>query len=404
MSDPSTRRRRRKQPADGGGFNSVLCVASLVVLYLLFLFQTASVLDTVEENNSGNFRFHGFLYDDRKNDNKVRRRSAKEDADLLPLDSERYLLFVGNLPGQGTGNIISGLLSAHLLGEEFNRIVCVKDYPTFTQLFDMAHPVTIEKCPAIMSAKYPPADSSDHITLINYVAPPDECELQNKLKSDTLILFLTGNTYPRWPTVPDNFFFKYYKAKPQLLEALPYNPQSPPTTVVHLREPDSKSGDPRKGLDDESLRVLGDLLPKGSSTYLVTNNIVYYKRFEQCCQWSHPVWDTVVHSANMHEWGPNPGGKKDAAAKAKQNEQMWADWYTILTAKTVYHTHSDFSISAIHWTNKVDSHNLQGLNKDGSLYSVRESWWVDGETEPLSQRTRTASGTAQLRLCKHVRR
>ena len=177
--------------------------------------------------------------------------------------------------------------------------------------------------------------------------------------------------------------------------------------MVHLREPDNVVGDARKGLDDVSLTALGELLPKGPNTYLVTNNVAYYTRFEECCQWSHPHWETVKHSAMSKEWGPNAGRIMQKLnpneVNVQQNRQMWADWYTMLTAQTIYHTHSDFSISAIHWTNKMDSHNLQGVQKESdgrrTLKTVRESWWIDGETTPLAQRTRTAQGTARLRLC-----
>jgi len=391
---------------DRTAIRSAACVASLAALYLLFLFQTASILDKVE--SAQNFRFHSFLFDNR---NKARIRGGKNDLpqNTNSLPDGKYLIFHGRLGGQGTGNIISGLLSAHLMGEEFNRTVCVQDYDAFLELFEPVHPVAVQKCPQILPQRFPPTDSNHHIRLINYIAPPDECALQAQLASDVSILFMTGNTYARWPTVPDQFFFRYYRAKPELLAALPYDPQAPPTTVVHLREPDNEEGDFRKGLDEASLKALGDLLPKGPDTFLVTNNVLFYERFEVCCQWSHPHWNTVIHSATQKQWGSLPGASRRAgndngvtsSSSGQQNLQMWADWYTILTAQTVYHTHSDFSVSAIHWTNKKDSHSIQGINKkDGTLKTVPESWWVDGETEPLSQRRRDAQGTAQLRLCK----
>jgi len=62
---------------------------------------------------------------------------------------------------------------------------------------------------------------------------------------------------------------------------------------------------------------------------------------------------------------------------------MWADWYTILTAKMVYHTHSDFSISAIHWQN-IESKTIDGYDRFGHyLKLVDESWRQDGETACL---------------------
>jgi hypothetical protein len=69
----------------------------------------------------------------------------------------------------------------------------------------------------------------------------------------------------------------------------------------------------------------------------------------------------------------------------------------MLTAEKVYHTHSDFSISAIHWMN-LDSLSLQGM-ENGHLKVVNESWRVDGETIPLVDRTTDGLGTSRLRLC-----
>jgi hypothetical protein len=207
-----------------------------------------------------------------------------------------------------------------------------------------------------------------------------------------------------------------------LLAALSY--KDPPTTVVHLRVPDSPEVDFRKGLDEPTLEALGKQLPT-QTTYLVTNKVEWYRRFETCCQWKHPPWNTVVHSANGIQWGfldskadysdielehrlfwnsPQKEDKKEgeesiAKVLKQQNVQMWADWYTILTAKTVYHTHSDFSISAIHWMNNRDSHSIEGVHPDGTLNTHPESWWVDGETAPLIERSIDAPGTRALRLC-----
>ena len=324
------------------------------------------------------------------------------------IPDDKFLLFDAHLGGQGTGNIISGLLAAHLFGIEFNRTVCILPYyDAFLSVFDAVNEDSVTKCETLFQGKLP-STVGIHIRLVNFESAPDECELQDQLKSDEKILYITGNTYPRWPQVPDNFFFSHYKAKQVLLDALPYDPKTPPTTVVHLRSPDSPKGDFRKGLDSDSLTALGDLLPTGTNTYLVTNRVAYYEQFEACCQWSHPVWNTVIHSAKHRQWGSL---HKDTADRGltrqqqkleenqQQNLQMWADWYTVLKAPTVYHTHSDFSISAIHWTNNKDSHSIAGYD-GGVLQTTKESWWIEGETAPLVQRSRTALDTSKLRLCR----
>lgn len=198
----------------------------------------------------------------------------------------------------------------------------------------------------------------------------------------------------RWPLVPDNLFFIYYRPKKDFLDILPYDPESPPTTVVHLREPDGSS-DYRKGLDPESLKALGEALP--SDTYLVTNRVEWYDYFESNFHWQHPGWNSVEHSAFGQSWGWRNNPKRSPNKTISQTLQMWADWYVMLTAEKVYHTHSDFSVSAIHWMN-LDSLSLQGM-ENGHLKMVNESWRVDGETAPLVERTMDGKGTSELRRC-----
>jgi hypothetical protein len=326
-------------------------------------------------------------------------------------DKDRFILFDNDLTGQGQGNVVSGLLAAHLLGQEFNRIVCIlPTYTSFLQVFEPIGSDAVHKCPTILEPSLLPRRTrQNQFRLVNYEPPPNECKLKDLLKSDISVLFMIGNTYPRWPTVPDRFFLEHYRAKPVLLDALSYDPLSPPQTVVHLRSPDSSDGhgDQRLGLDETSLLALGDALPKGSDTFLVTNRVAYYQQFTDCCQWSHPPWQGIVHSALGKTWGTLKGATTDSTllrrpvvAAASQNVQLWADWYTILTSQTVYHTHSDFSRSAIHWMNNKHSYSLAGTNAaTGALVTKAESWWIDGETAPLSQRTVDAASTSQLRLC-----
>jgi hypothetical protein len=147
------------------------------------------------------------------------------------------------------------------------------------------------------------------------------------------------------------------------------------------------------GLDDASLKALGEALP--SDTYLVTNRVEWYDYFESNFHWRHPDWGEVGHSANSGMvWGKR---QHDSGKNVSQTFQMWADWYVMLTADIVYHTHSDFSVSAIHWMN-LDSLSLQGV-ENGRLKLVNESWRVDGETAPLVDRTLDGKGTSNLRMC-----
>jgi hypothetical protein len=168
--------------------------------------------------------------------------------------------------------------------------------------------------------------------------------------------------------------------------------------VVHLREPDGPS-DYREGLDEESLKVLGETLP--AETYLVTNRVAWYDYFESNFRWRHPGWNSVRHSALQYlSWGRRSDQEQPGNKTASPSLQMWADWYVLVTAEKVYHTRSDFSISAIHWMN-IDSLSLQGV-ENGHLKVANESWRVDGETAPLVDRTIDGDGTSKLRMCRTV--
>jgi hypothetical protein len=395
MAAPATKRRRQRhsKPNLKARVTGILLLVA-AILYLYFLWRTQSFLDTLEER--GRFSIPGHLF------RKHAVTEAASKGQLSPHETstdDRFIIFIPFLAGQGTGNIMAGLLAAHLLALEFNRIVCVSPtYKDFLDAFEPAHPEAIEKCPKLLVL--PDKTSKNSLRLVNFESVPDECLLKDTLASDIPVLYLESNTYPRWPEIPDNLFFTNYRAKPELLKLLPYKVY--PKTVVHLREPDG-THDLRKGLDDNSLKALGKMLPR--DTYLVTNRVDWYDKFEKEYGWSHPEWNEVVHSALQKSWGVRGSKERQTRSVANvdretQNLQMFCDWYTILTAKFVYHTHSDFSISAIHWQN-IDSREIMGLNAaTGGFDLEEESWRITGETKRLVDRTLDGKGTSNLRECK----
>jgi hypothetical protein len=431
MAASSTKRRRRRssEPNLNAKVTGILLLV-VSTLYLYSLWQTQSFLDSLEERSR--FRIPALLLHkhaaieaaSRGNLISIQTDAARlasekasqalqnkpsmqkiipnqQPAPREPSVEDKYIVFIPIPGGQGTGNIVAGLLAAHLLALEFNRIVCVSPlYQKFLDAFEPANPVVIEKCPLLLGS-LPNRTSDNFLNLINYAHAPDECLFKETLASHVPVLYLRANTYPRWPVIPDNFFFTNYRAKPELLKALPYSES--PTTVVHLRQSDGKQ-DFRSGLDDDSLKALGKMLPR--DTYLVTNRVEWYDKFEKEYGWSHPEWNEVFHSAFQRSWGVR-GLKEQRESnivqtfdRETQNLQMWCDWYTILTAQFVYHTHSDFSISAIHWQN-LDSRTILGLNATtGELELEEESWRITGETERLVDRTLGGQGTSDLRLCK----
>ena len=302
---------------------------------------------------------------------------------MMPIDDglqrpERFL-YVKPLGGQGAGNGITGLLAAHLLAEEFGRILCVStEYTDFLMAFQPINAAVVRSC-----AGFPTVEPEVNVSLelLNFFRAPNECKLVDILNSSIPVLYFTGNTYPRWPAVPKNFFFKYYRPTQALLSTLPWGTE-PPHTVVHLRKGDDKN-DERKGLDDETLDALGEMLP--SDTFLITNEVQWFKRFEKKYSWRNSGWQTVHHSATIAD--------SIEVDVIRNTLQLWSDWYTVLNAKRVLHTHSDFSISAIHWMDIKDTKSLNGVKsvpgQDKKVLDLLdESWRRDGETIPLRDRNR----------------
>lgn len=303
--------------------------------------------------------------------------------------ADRFIVFRPIAQGQGAGNIVHGLLAVHALAEEFGRIVCAPKYKDFNAAFEAIDPYVVQACGNLKQDK---AALLREIRLVNYEKAPDECQLQERLASNQEIVYIVGNTYPRWRPIPERLFIKYYKPKPELMEMLP-DPM--PKTVVHLRKGD-QGGDRREGIDAASLEALGKALP--SDTYLVTNNLAWYDYFSKNFTWTHPNWHAVYHSAaHSFMWGDNGHATDKEKSIPVQNLQLWCDWYVIARAELVWHTHSDFSLSAIHWMN-VESKTIKGIDHStGKLKMIDEAWRTDEIMKPLKDR-----GPDDLKNCQGV--
>ena len=320
---------------------------------------------------------------------RIMDRTKKELKDCRPITNRSYIVFrdVRQQYQQGFGNIISGLLAAHLLALELNRTVCVSQgYREFHVAFEPTLPSdVVEEC-KIMEDYYHrfPHNSFE---LLNFISSVDECELKRRLQASSVspVIYYTGNTYPRWPDIPDNFFHQHYKPTQRLLDYLPWKDTKPPNTVVHLRQGD-RDFDQRKGLDNETLHSLGKNLP--NDTYLVTNRVEWYKLFKENYGWRHPPWSKVSHSAGLliSGWGGD-----DAPSHISDPDmstlQTWADWYTILCSHYVYHTFSDFSASAVHWNNlqgkviKGSYRSVDGNNRTRTELDLIDEYWI-GQSSP----------------------
>jgi hypothetical protein len=299
----------------------------------------------------------------------------------------RYIIFQPNLLGQGAGNIIHGLLAVHALAEEFDRLVCHPEYKEFHIAFQPVDSRVSDACRKLKND-----GSSIDIRLVNYEGPVDECLLKQRLESNEPIIYILGNTYPRWRPIPTGYFQKFYQPTSKLQALLP---KPMPKTVVHLRQGD-KGYDKRQGLDNATFAELGKALP--SDTYLVTNQLSWYDYFSSNFGWRHPNWHAVQHSASRSFMWDNHGElTKQDETQETQHLQMWSDWYAMACANQVWHTHSDFSLSAIHWMN-VDSRTIKGVDPwTNKLKLIQEAFRTDDRMMPLKDR-----GPDDLKYCaKH---
>ena len=99
----------------------------------------------------------------------------------------KFIVFRKLAFGQGQGNIMAGLLAAHLWGQEFDRVVCVeKEYDEFHAAFETIHPLAAQHCPTLLLQL---ANDNQHIPernqlqAINFMMAPDECYLKERFAS-----------------------------------------------------------------------------------------------------------------------------------------------------------------------------------------------------------------------------
>lgn len=333
----------------------------------------------------------------------------------LSLDS-RFIIFRGGGKGQGAGNHMQGMLAAFLLGLEYNRTVCV-DYAAFQDAFEYAKANHGASCSRVLKSSS--AHAATRFTMWNFADGVDECALTEALSAPYEFVVISANTYPGWRTeIPPNLFHENFRPKPSLLKHLTY--KKPPDIVVHLRAPDGRA-DADRGLDEESLDALGRHL--NGTAYLVTNRADYFKRFHECCGWTYDTnWNSkpIAHGAMDLVWGENgkPSSGKEAksnSTSAEQNMKLWSDWYTMLDAKHVYHSNSDFSRSAAHWNANCTGHQLHGMKsitkvQEGKRIQVRELNLirapydeVEVRVYPLSERTTSLTSHPYDDSCKFLR-
>jgi len=435
-SDKLKRKRGRGNHDDNWSATSIAkaLTAAIVLVILLGVLQLNQVMQHMAEQKNvlpvlpGNYaaEIQHMVHDEDSNSNS--NNNDKQPNNRINHGDHKFIIFHKIEDTQGAGNVMHGLLAAHLLGDEFQRTVCISNsYESFHFAFEAIHPMAVQHCPDILERhnKNPPDTPREQtIELLNYrTTPVNECKLKEMLASHKRVLHMTANTYPRWPHIPKHIhFFAFYKAKPILLEILPYPTTEPPPIVIHLRHPDVEGVDSRKGVAEQDLRALGqNFLSEMSQNakmtpWLVTNNVEWFNYFRDNFGWSHPFWNVVMHSEYGLQWDERQRTESPLSmsqdrrmrlAKYQQVRQqigvdkfewlqLWCDYYTLLRAEKVYHTFSDFSLSAVHWQG-IWSRTYDGLDEWGKLKLLEENWITDGESPRLIDR-----GDKDLRFCLHL--
>eukprot|EP00978_Attheya_sp_CCMP212_P014093 scaffold35750_cov65-Attheya_sp.AAC.1 len=321
--------------------------------------------------------------------------------DLLPYamkteKPKRVLLFdAKETKGQGMGNWMHGLLAAHLLALEFDRIVCATEsyFPLFSLGFRQKYHADLCEEEQIKAALLMTNQTSvPQLTLWNYGRPTDECSLAKIMASeDHPVVVLRGNTYHKWPRVPPNFFHWFYEPTEQLQSMIPWKNEESPEIVIHLRKGDG-GADSRKGLDEKTLKTLGHQLSGPNKPWLVTNEAALAEEMEQSFGWRGPHWNVAVEHSSLKftKWSP----PRTQTTTTKNNNvistsisdtdlqalMLWVDWFAIVSAKQVYHTLSDFSSSAIHWMGSDEyilSKILWGTDPHTGDLVDRDEAWVE---------------------------
>ena len=382
-------------PSDG----QTIAIASMTGFFVLIAWFAHSALDEFHRNGGGSAGSNHPL-------DLMMRRRPKE----APAPKPRRALLFAPLGGQGFGNVVNGLLSAHMLADEYDRIVCVD--PKFESFLRAFRPYHTDDEAAWCQKQWD--ERIRHIKtckIVNFSAGTlNECTLRECLNHEGPVE-LTSNTYPRWAHVSKGYFATHYQPTPLLEAILPWG-KDPPDVVVHLRKEDGKN-DKREGLDEETFHALGKMLPK--DTFLVTNKVEWYAWFKDNYGWRNSAWFEVRHSIlKKTTWGNRGVGDQQGVVETMVTNKlnitvdvlhdltMHSDWLTIAAAKEkVLHTHSDFSLSAVHWMNK-ESKTIMGMREatsedvanhearkvgDKVLNLIDEEWYRDGETPRLIDRT-----------------
>lgn len=330
----------------------------LTCLSLFVLWKSAEVLDSLEARRSFRSKplFHTQLL---KSDESVNQTdSSGNTVNRNRPTRDRFLVYKAALFNQRIGASASGLLSAHLLGEEFGRIVCVHPvFETFLDVFEPIDPQTNAKCTPVLRKLYE-GRRTGHIQVRSDRKPPDECLLQETLISGPDIVYMIGDTYPRWPEVPPKFFDRFYRPKPQLLALLPYN--ATPEIVVELTAPEGRKV---KRLNSKELVAVGRLHPSNRSYLIAEDRVDLYRISKAKYGWSHPPWNQNHSFVEINGTIVDPGNQT-----VLLNRQKWVDWYTILQARKVLHQNSQLATSAIRWMG-MESHSL--LNRPVKGTAVR---------------------------------
>ena len=338
------------------------CVYCCLILFLVVFYRTNVNLEFTVNDLSDQI---SVLVNISNNNSKSHMRELTDTfADNMTLTvANKFLVFENKGIGQGIGNIMNGLISCLLIAQKYNRIVCVSSWDAFNNAFQSVH---TDECTEIL--KTTSIYHRDVVQCWNFGAGCEKscwhsagrCELV--LGSATRIVWFDGNEYPEaiFPALSNGFFLALYTPTTALKQILVWENQTPPKTVVHLREGDDAS-DVRGGLDATTLIALYKHLP--SDTFIITNSLRIHKHY------NNTTWASYEHDTRQRHTAISNDISTSMLA--------WRDWYTVLMAESVYHTQSAFSESALRCSGSKSKRITGRFDPGGNMVMEDETWHLN---------------------------
>ena len=276
---------------------------------------------------------------------------------------DHWIRYHAPVRGQGSGNLMLGLLAAHLLARYYKREVCV-DWPHFNEAFRSFLP-----CPSdILNAK------ATTVSRWNFGETSLEHDVACHMASNARVVAWEGNDVGVGNERGEAFlrqkdsaetrawlgtvFDREYTPSESLRDLLPSAHQPYPSSVVHLRVGDGCPEDddaaecdfrgPFKTLGANWSTLAAELRRCAPNATLLADRQSVFQKLP-----GYGRQHAFVRERRRLVSGHSISARRTSEANfdhlnMHNHLAAWADWYLLTRAETVYHTASGFSESAIY--------------------------------------------------------